>query len=73
MASVEDVDTAVPSGPGLRWAAMGPTLPFHLGAGEGGPGEFWARRADTSTRWWDDPGPLVTALVAATREVCRAG
>lgn len=36
VASVEDVDRAVSSGPGLRWAAMGPHLLYHLGGGEGG-------------------------------------
>ena len=29
-ASVEDIDTAIWAGPGLRWAAMGPTMLFHL-------------------------------------------
>ena len=36
VASLEDVDKAVWAGPGLRWAAMGPTTLFHLGAGAGG-------------------------------------
>lgn len=36
VASVEDVDKAVSSGPGLRWAVMGPHLLYHLGGGEGG-------------------------------------
>ena len=36
VASVEDIDKAMWAGPGLRWAAMGPTMLFHLGAGEGG-------------------------------------
>ncbi len=36
VASVADVDRAVSSGPGLRWAAMGPHLVYHLGGGEGG-------------------------------------
>ncbi|MDI3406880.1 3-hydroxyacyl-CoA dehydrogenase family protein [Streptomyces cavernicola] len=51
MASVEDVDTAVAAGPGLRWAAMGPTTLFHLGAGEGGLASFCARYAARSTNW----------------------
>src|SRR6185437_960327 len=34
LASVEDVDTAISAGPGLRWAAMGPHMTFHLGGGE---------------------------------------
>ncbi len=36
VATVEDVDTAVRCGPGLRWAAMGPHLLYDLGGGEEG-------------------------------------
>lgn len=56
VASVEDVDKAVSAGPGLRWAAMGPTMLFHLGAGEGGIEAFCERYADSFHRWWDDLG-----------------
>lgn len=56
VASVEDVDKAVSAGPGLRWAAMGPTALFHLGAGEGGIGEFCDRYTESFHRWWDDLG-----------------
>ncbi len=35
-ASVDDVDRTVRFGPGLRWAAMGPHLLYHLGGGAGG-------------------------------------
>lgn len=56
VASVEDVDTAMWAGPGLRWAAMGPTTLFHLGAGDGGLAEFCERYADSFNRWWDDLG-----------------
>lgn len=56
VATVEDVDTAVSSGPGLRWAVMGPTLLFHLGAGPGGLPAFCERYADSFNRWWDDLG-----------------
>ncbi|TQS40684.1 3-hydroxyacyl-CoA dehydrogenase NAD-binding domain-containing protein [Cryptosporangium phraense] len=56
VASVEDVDLAVSAGPGLRWAAFGPTTLFHLGAGEGGLAEFCVRYADSFHRWWDDLG-----------------
>ncbi len=58
VASVEDVDTAVWAGPGLRWAAMGPTMLFHLGAGEGGLAAFCDRYTDSFNRWWDDLGTL---------------
>ena len=56
VATVEDVDTAVSAGPGLRWAAMGPTMLFHLGAGDGGLRDFCARYAVSFNRWWDDLG-----------------
>lgn len=56
VASVEDVDTAMWAGPGLRWAAMGPNLLFHLGAGPGGMAEFCNRYTDSFNTWWDDLG-----------------
>ncbi|MGA3239719.1 MAG: 3-hydroxyacyl-CoA dehydrogenase NAD-binding domain-containing protein [Bryobacteraceae bacterium] len=34
--SVEDADTAISYGPGLRWGVMGPSLQWHLGGGPGG-------------------------------------
>jgi len=36
VAGVEEVDSAVRNGPGLRWAVMGPHLLYHLGGGAGG-------------------------------------
>ena len=54
VASVEDVDKAMWAGPGLRWAAMGPHMLFHLGAGDGGLEEFCHRYSDSFHRWWDD-------------------
>ena len=35
-ATVEEIDLAITSGPGPRWAIMGPCLTFHNGGGEGG-------------------------------------
>lgn len=58
VASVEDVDKAMWAGPGLRWAAMGPTMLFHLGAGEGGLSAFCERYTESFNRWWDDLGVL---------------
>jgi len=58
VASVEDVDTAMWAGPGLRWAVMGPTMLFHLGAGDGGLQEFCERYSVSFNRWWDDLGEL---------------
>lgn len=56
VATVEDVDTAISSGPGLRWAVMGPTMLFNLGADDGGIAEFCERYTDSFNRWWDDLG-----------------
>jgi 3-hydroxyacyl-CoA dehydrogenase len=56
VASVHDVDVAVASGPGLRWAVMGPTRLFHLGGDDGGIAAFCERYADSFHRWWDDLG-----------------
>jgi len=70
VATVEDVDTAVWSGPGLRWAAMGPTMLFHLGAGEGGLEAFCERYAPSFNRWWDDLGdPRLNPEVA--KSLCK--
>ncbi len=66
VASVEDVDKAVWAGPGLRWAAMGPTMLFNLAAGERGLPEFCERYADSFHRWWDDLGdPRIDPATAA--------
>ena len=56
VASVADVDTAIASGPGLRWAVMGPTTLFHLGGDEEGLQTFCDRYTDSFNRWWDDLG-----------------
>jgi 3-hydroxybutyryl-CoA dehydrogenase len=58
VASVEDVDKAMWAGPGLRWAAMGPTMLFNLGAGEGGLEAFCDHFTDTFNGWWDDLGQV---------------
>jgi carnitine 3-dehydrogenase len=57
-ASLEDIDTAVWAGPGLRWAAMGPSMLFHLGAGPGGLAEFCERYSGSFERWWADLGDV---------------
>lgn len=71
VATVEDVDTAVAAGPGLRWAVMGPTLLFHLGGDRGGIETFCERYADSFHRWWDDLGSPV--LDEDTRKRLRDG
>ncbi|MCA1444675.1 3-hydroxyacyl-CoA dehydrogenase [Ensifer sp. IC4062] len=71
VASVEDVDKAVWAGPGLRWAAMGPTMLFHLGGGAGGLGTFCERLGESFNRWFDDLGVL--HLDPGTSEMLVAG
>lgn len=44
------------AGPGIRWAAMGSTQLFHLGAGEDDIAAFCERYTDSFHRWWDDLG-----------------
>ena len=56
VATLEDVDMAVWAGPGLRWAAMGPTTLFHLGADAGGLQAFCEHFVDTFHGWWDELG-----------------
>ncbi|HUA81069.1 MAG TPA: 3-hydroxyacyl-CoA dehydrogenase family protein, partial [Dyella sp.] len=38
--SVEDTDTAVCYGPGVRWGVMGQSLQWHIGGGAGGIKHF---------------------------------
>lgn len=69
VASVGDVDKAMRAGPGLRWAAMGPTQLFGLGAGDGGLAAFCEHFQDTFNGWWDDLGqPYLDAETARLLE-----
>ena len=52
LASVEDVDTAISAGPGLRWAVMGPHMTFHLGGGEGGITHMLDQFRPVFEAWW---------------------
>jgi carnitine 3-dehydrogenase len=52
LASVEDVDTAISAGPGLRWAVMGPHMTFHLGGGEGGITHMLDQFKPAFEAWW---------------------
>lgn len=54
VASVEDVDKAVRSGPGLRWALMGVHLTYHLGGGPGGIDYFIEHLTPAFESWWGD-------------------
>ncbi len=66
LASVEDVDTAISAGPGLRWAAMGPHMTFHLGGGEGGMTHMLNQFRPAFETWW-----ATMTTPALTDAVCR--
>jgi 3-hydroxybutyryl-CoA dehydrogenase len=56
VASLEDIDKAVAHGPGLRWAALGPSALFHLGGGDKGIAGFCEHIGPPMQTWWDDLG-----------------
>jgi carnitine 3-dehydrogenase len=72
--SVEDIDTAISYGPGLRWALLGPFLNLHASGGDGGithvlehigPAQReWARTLGTYPET-DDYIPVMAAGVTA--------
>jgi 3-hydroxyacyl-CoA dehydrogenase len=49
---VDDIDRAVSLGPSLGWAAAGPHLTYHLGAGEGGLARFLQHLLQSFESWW---------------------
>jgi 3-hydroxyacyl-CoA dehydrogenase len=49
---VDDIDRAVSLGPGLGWAAAGPHLTYHLGAGDGGVKSFVEQLLQSFEGWW---------------------
>jgi carnitine 3-dehydrogenase len=56
IASVEDVDTAIAHGPGLRWALLGPFLNLHLSGGAGGIAHVLEHLGPPMESWWRDLG-----------------
>jgi carnitine 3-dehydrogenase len=56
IASVEDVDTAIAYGPGLRWALLGPFLNMHLSGGAGGIAHVLEHLGPPIESWWRDLG-----------------
>jgi 3-hydroxyacyl-CoA dehydrogenase len=77
LASVEDVDTAISAGPGLRWALMGPHQTFNLAGGDGGMTHFLNQFRPAFQTWWasmakpelsEETGrALITGVEAAVR------
>ena len=72
--SVTDLDLAISSGPGLRWALLGPFATQHLSGGSGGLEHVLEHLGPPMVDWWDDLGSpdltpeLVDKLVAGVRE-----
>jgi 3-hydroxyacyl-CoA dehydrogenase len=56
IASVEDVDTAIAHGPGLRWALLGPFLNLHLSGGAGGIAHVLEHLGPPVESWWRELG-----------------
>ena len=56
IATVEDIDTAVTNGPGLRMAVMGPTMLYHTGGGPGGLEQYLKHLGSSQERRWADLG-----------------
>jgi 3-hydroxyacyl-CoA dehydrogenase len=50
--TVDDLDRVVSLGPAIGWAAAGPHLTYHLGAGEGGIRIFIQRLLASFEGWW---------------------
>lgn len=74
VASVEDLDKAIATGPGLRWALMGPIMTFNLGGGPGGMRHFLKQFQPRMNEWFGQLGtpvidePLAAAIVAGVDE-----
>lgn len=66
VASVNDIDTAIAHGPGLRWALLGPFMNLHLSGGEGGIRHVLEHLGPPIEEWWQDLGEvrLTTELIA---------
>jgi 3-hydroxyacyl-CoA dehydrogenase len=58
VASVEDIDTAIAHGPGLRWALLGPFLNLHLSGGAGGLQYVMDHLGPPIESWWADMRPV---------------
>ena len=54
LASVDDVDTAIAYGPGLRWGVMGPFRLCALAGGSGGYEHFLDHFGANIEGWWHD-------------------
>lgn len=53
---VADVDTAIASGPGLRWSLLGPFATQHVSGGAGGLAHVLEHLGPPMVEWWKDLG-----------------
>jgi carnitine 3-dehydrogenase len=58
IATVQDIDTAIAEGPGLRWALLGPFLNLHLSGGSGGIAHLLDHLGSPMAGWWRDLGEV---------------
>ena len=56
VASVEDIDTAISHGPGLRWALLGPFINLHASGGAGGITHLLQHLGASQREWAYDLG-----------------
>jgi hypothetical protein len=56
IASVEDVDTAIAQGPGLRWALLGPSSIYTCPGGRGGIAHVLEHVGPPMENWWQELG-----------------
>jgi 3-hydroxyacyl-CoA dehydrogenase len=80
VASVEEIETAIESGPGLRWALLGPFANLALAGGGGGIRHVLEHLGPPMVDWWHDmvtpelTDSLSEAVIAATdAEIAKHG
>ena len=68
--SVEDIDTAISNGPGLRWSILGPFATQHLSGGPGGLAHVLEHLGPPMDGYWQDllPTRLTKEVISAVLE-----
>ena len=72
--SVEDIDTAIANGPGLRWALLGPFATQALAGGSGGMAHLLEHLGPAMDSYWETLLPtrmttdVMAAVLAGTRQ-----
>src|SRR5690606_11945458 len=68
--SVEDIDTAIANGPGLRWALLGPFATQALSGGSGGMAHLLKHLGPAMDSYWETllPTRMTPEVVAAVLE-----